>query len=181
MLASPQYGERWGRHLLDVWRYSDWYGFGAELRNSQKHIWNWRDWVVESLNAGKPYDAMVREMLAGDEIAPARPEDAAGPPATLARSYYKFNRNVWLDDVVEHTGKAFLGVTLNCCRCHDHMYDPLPQEEYFRFRAISSPTRSGSTRCPASATRRSAACRASSTTTRGHRRTSSSAATTSGP
>lgn len=138
LLASPRYGERWGRHFLDVWRYSDWYGYAAELRNSQKHIWNWRDWVVESLNAGKPYDAMVKEMLAGDEL---KPEDPATLRATgfLARNYYKFNRNVTLDDTVEHTGKAFLGITLNCCRCHDHMYDPLSQEEYFRFRAIFEP------------------------------------------
>ncbi len=138
LLASPQYGERWGRHLLDIWRYSDWYGFGAELRNSQKHLWNWRDWVVESLNAGKPYDAMIREMLAADEIAPSDPK-ALRATGYLARSYYKFSRNVWLDDVVEHTGKAFLGISLNCCRCHDHMYDPLAQEEYYRFRAIFEP------------------------------------------
>jgi hypothetical protein len=138
LLDSPQYGERWGRHFLDLWRYSDWYGFGAELRNSQKHIWNWRDWVVESLNANKPYDQMIREMLAGDELEPANPSTVRAT-GYLARSYYKFNRNVWLDDIVEHTGKAFLGVTLNCCRCHDHMYDPLSQEEYFRFRAIFEP------------------------------------------
>lgn len=138
LLASPQYGERWGRHFLDLWRYSDWYGFGAELRNSQKHIWNWRDWVVESLNANKPYDQMIREMLAGDELEPANPATVRAT-GYLARSYYKFNRNVWLDDIVEHTGKAFLGITLNCCRCHDHMYDPLSQEEYFRFRAIFEP------------------------------------------
>ena len=138
LLASPRYGERWGRHLLDVWRYSDWYGYGPELRNSQKHVWNWRDWVVESLNGGKPYDRMVREMLAGDELAPSDPK-VLRATGYLARSYYKFNRNVWLDDVVEHTGKAFLGVTLNCCRCHDHMYDPLTQEEYFRFRAVFEP------------------------------------------
>ena len=140
ILASPQYGERWGRHLLDIWRYSDWYGYGAELRNSQKHIWNWRDWVVESLAANKPYDAMIREMLAGDELAPTDPK-VLRATGYLARSYYKFNRNVWLDDVVEHTGKAFLGITLNCCRCHDHMYDPLAQEEYYRFRAIFEPHR----------------------------------------
>lgn len=138
LLDSPQYGERWGRHFLDLWRYSDWYGFGAELRNSQKHIWNWRDWVVESLNENKPYDRMIREMLAGDELEPANPATVRAT-GYLARSYYKFNRNVWLDDIVEHTGKAFLGVTLNCCRCHDHMYDPLSQEEYFRFRAIFEP------------------------------------------
>ncbi len=138
LLASKQHGERWGRHLLDIWRYSDWYGFGAELRNSQKHIWNWRDWTVESLNAGKPYDTMIREMLAGDELAPTDPK-VLRATGYLARSYYKFNRNVWLDDVVEHTGKAFLGITLNCCRCHDHMYDPLAQEEYYRFRAVFEP------------------------------------------
>ena len=138
LLASTRYGERWGRHLLDIWRYSDWYGYGAELRNSQKHIWNWRDWTVESLNAGKPYDAMIREMLAGDEIAPTDPK-VLRATGYLARSYYKFNRNVWLDDVVEHTGKAFLGITLNCARCHDHMYDPIAQEEYYRVRAIFEP------------------------------------------
>ncbi|MFO0937750.1 MAG: DUF1549 domain-containing protein [Gemmataceae bacterium] len=145
LLASPRYGERWGRHFLDIWRYSDWYGFGAELRFSQKHIWNWRDWTVESLNANKPYDQMIREMLAGDEIAP---DDPAVVRATgfLARSYYKFNRNVWLDEIIEHTSKGFLGITMNCCRCHDHMYDPITQDEYYRFRDLrtaSNPARSG--------------------------------------
>ena len=81
---------------------------------------------------------MIREMLAGDELEPANPATVRAT-GFLARSYYKFNRNVWLDDIVEHTGKAFLGVTLNCCRCHDHMYDPFSQEEYFRFRAIFEP------------------------------------------
>ena len=140
LLASLQYGERWGRHFLDVWRYADWYGYGAELRNSQKHIWNWRDWVVESLNTNVPYDSMVRAMLAGDEIAPEEPSTVRAT-GYLARSYYKFNRTAWLDAVVEHTGKAFLGITLNCCRCHDHMYDPLSQVEYYRFRAIFEPHR----------------------------------------
>ncbi len=76
LLASPQYGERWGRHWMDIWRYSDWWGLGAEVRNSQKHIWHWRDWIVESLNADKGYDQMLREMLAADELYPERP----GPP-----------------------------------------------------------------------------------------------------
>src|SRR5262249_46391659 len=67
LLASPQYGERWGRHWMDVWRYSDWWGLGAEVRNSQKHIWHWRDWIIESLNADTGYDQMLREMLAADE------------------------------------------------------------------------------------------------------------------
>lgn len=138
LLASPQYGERWGRHWMDVWRYSDWDGYGNEIRESQRHIWRWREWIVESLNADKPYDRMVQEMLAADELAP---DDVAALRATgyLARSWYKFNRNKWLDDTVEHTGKAFLGVTFNCCRCHDHMYDPLQQREYYSLRAVFEP------------------------------------------
>ncbi|HTI51869.1 MAG TPA: DUF1549 domain-containing protein, partial [Planctomycetaceae bacterium] len=68
LLESPHYGERWGRHWMDVWRYSDWDGYGAEVRESQPHIWRWRDWIIESLNADKPYDRMIVEMLAGDEV-----------------------------------------------------------------------------------------------------------------
>ena len=124
LLASPQYGERWGRHWMDVWRYSDWDGFGAEVRESQPHIWRWRDWIVESLNQDLPYDRMIVAMLAADE---ADPRDADSSRATgfLVRNWYKFNRNVWLDDTVEHTAKAFLGITLNCAKCHDHKYDPI--------------------------------------------------------
>src|SRR5258707_135573 len=70
----PGQGERWGRHFMDVWRYSDWYGWKAEVRNSQPHIWRWRDWIVESLNGDKPYDRMIVEMLAGDEVAPEDPQ-----------------------------------------------------------------------------------------------------------
>ena len=138
LLASPQYGERWGRHWMDVWRYSDWDGYGAEVRESQPHIWRWRDWIVESLNADKGYDRMVVEMLAADEAAP---DDPAALRATgfLVRNWYKFNRNVWLDDTVEHTSKAFLGLTLNCAKCHDHKYDPIAQTEYYRFRAFFEP------------------------------------------
>jgi hypothetical protein len=138
LLESPHYGERWGRHWMDVWRYSDWDGYGNEIRESKPHIWRWRDWIVESLNADKPYDRMVQEMLAADELAPDDPE-ALRATGYLVRSWYKFNRNKWLDDCVEHTGKAFLGVTFNCCRCHDHMYDPLAQQEYYSLRAIFEP------------------------------------------
>ena len=138
LLASPHYGERWGRHWMDVWRYSDWDGYKAEIRESQPHIWRWRDWIVESLNADKPYDQMVREMLAADELAPGDP-DSLRATGYLVRSWYKFNRNKWLDDAIEHTGKAFLGVTFNCCRCHDHMYDPLAQREYYALRAFFEP------------------------------------------
>jgi hypothetical protein len=135
LLASPHYGERWGRHWMDVWRYSDWDGYGAEVRESQPHIWRWRDWIIESLNADKGYDQMVVEMLAGDEVAP---DDPATLRATgyIVRNWFRYNRNVWLDNSVEHTSKAFLGITLNCARCHDHMYDPIVQQDYYRFRAF---------------------------------------------
>ncbi|MDB5303393.1 MAG: multidrug resistance efflux pump, partial [Phycisphaerales bacterium] len=106
LLASPAYGERWGRHWLDVWRYSDWAGFMAEVRDSQPFVWRWRDWAVESLNADKGYDRMVQEMLAGDELAPDDPQTIRAT-GYLARNWYKFNRNVWLENTVEHTSKAF--------------------------------------------------------------------------
>ena len=138
LLASPQYGERWGRHWMDVWRYSDWDGFGAEVRESQPHIWRWRDWIVESLNRDLPYDRMIVAMLAADETDP-RDADSLRATGFLVRNWYKFNRNVWLDDTVEHTAKAFLGITLNCAKCHDHKYDPIPQTDYYAFRAFFEP------------------------------------------
>ena len=138
LLASPHYGERWGRHWMDVWRYSDWDGYGAEVRESKPHIWRWRDWIIESLNADKSYNQMVVEMLAADE---ACPDDLQAARATgyLVRNWYVFNRNAWLDNTIEHTGKAFMGITFNCARCHDHMFDPLAQTEYYSLRAIFEP------------------------------------------
>ena len=138
LLASKQYGERWGRHWMDVWRYSDWWGLGQEVRNSQKHIWHWRDWIVEALNADKGYDQMLREMLAADELYPNDP-DKLRATGYLARSYFKFNRNSWLEEVIEHTSKGFLGLTFNCARCHDHKFDPLAQQDYYRLRAFFEP------------------------------------------
>jgi hypothetical protein len=138
LLASPQYGERWARHWMDVWRYSDWSGYKEEIRNSARHIWRWRDWIIESLNADKGYDRMAMEMLAGDEIAPADPNTLRAT-GFLVRNWEKFNRNVWLETTIEHTAKAFLGVTMNCCRCHDHKFDPISQTEYYQFRAIFEP------------------------------------------
>ena len=138
LLASPQHGERWARHWMDVWRYSDWYGLDKQLRNSQKHIWRWRDWIVQSLNNDKGYDRMIQEMLAADELAPSDPS-AIRATGFLARNYYLFNRTTWLDATIEHTAKAFIGLTLNCAKCHDHKYDPITHEDYYRFRAIFEP------------------------------------------
>ncbi len=138
LLASPAFGERWARHLMDLWRYSDWWGLDAQLRYSQKHIWHWRDWIIESLNGERGYDRMILEMLAADEL---EPENAGALRATgfLCRSYYLFNRTTWLDEVVEHTSRAFLGLTMQCAKCHDHKYDPLEQADYYRMRAVFEP------------------------------------------
>ncbi len=138
LLASPQYGERWGRHWMDVWRYSDWAGWGKQVRDSQPHIWHWRDWIVESLNCDQPYDRMIVSMLAADE---AWPEDANAIRATgyLARNFKLLSREKWMQDTVDHTAQAFLGLTLGCARCHNHMYEPILQKEYYQVRAIFEP------------------------------------------
>lgn len=152
LLGSPHYGERWGRHWMDVWRYSDWAGWtgGKQIRDSQPHIWRWRDWIIESLNADKPYDQMVTEMLAADELFPA---DAEALRATgfLARNYKMLSRETWMQDTVNHTTQAFLGLTVGCARCHDHMYDAISHGEYYRLRAIFEPHQVRLDRVPAEA------------------------------
>src|SRR5881396_3940255 len=140
LLASPQYAERWARHWMDIWRYADWYGrrHVPDVWNSAPQVWRWRDWIVRSLNADKGYDRMLVEMLAADEVAP---EDDEARVATgyLVRNWYALNPNQWMRDIVEHTGKAFLGLTFNCAHCHDHKYDPITQRDYFQFRAFFEP------------------------------------------
>jgi hypothetical protein len=140
LLADKRYGERWGRHWMDIWRYSDWAGWtgGNQIRDSQPHIWRWRDWIVESLNADKPYDHMLTEMLAADEL---YPEDTDKLRATgfLARNYKMLSREQWLEDTINHTSRAFLGLTMHCAKCHDHFFDPVSQAEYYEFRAIFEP------------------------------------------
>ena len=138
LLEDPRHGERWARHWMDIWRYSDWWGLGDQLRNSQPHIWHWRDWIIESLNANTPYDEMVRLMLAADELYPNDP-DKLRATGFLARNYFLFNRNQWMEETVEHVSKGFLGLTLNCAKCHDHKYDPLHQVDFYRFRAYFEP------------------------------------------
>ncbi len=140
LLSDPRYGERWGRHWMDVWRYADWYGRRAvpDVWNSAPQIWRWRDWIVRSLNEDKGYDRMIREMLAADEICPDD-DSAAVATGYLVRNWYALNPNDWMRNTVEHTGKAFLGLTFNCAHCHDHKYDPIAQEDYFRLRAFFEP------------------------------------------
>jgi hypothetical protein len=140
LLEDPRHGERWARHWMDVWRYADWYGRRPlpDVWNSAPQIWRWRDWIIKSLNTDKGYDQMVREMLAGDELAPEDDETAVAT-GYLVRNWYALNPNQWMRDNVEHTGKAFLGLTFNCTHCHDHKYDPITQREYFQFRAFFEP------------------------------------------
>jgi hypothetical protein len=142
LLASPLHAERWARHWMDIWRYSDWYGSRHinELRNSRRHIWRWRDWLIEAIDGDKGYDRMILEMLAGDELAPGD-LDVQRASGYLGRNFYVFNRSVWLHDTVEYMASAMLGLTLKCCRCHDHKYDPISQEEYYRLRAFFEPHR----------------------------------------
>src|SRR5688572_25213801 len=125
---------------MDIWRYSDWAGWsgGNQIRDSKPHIWRWRDWIIESLNKDKGYNQMVLEMLAADELAP---EDTNTLRATgfLVRNYKMLSREQWLEDTVKHTSQAFLGLTMGCAKCHDHMYDPISQGEYYQLRAIFEP------------------------------------------
>jgi mono/diheme cytochrome c family protein len=140
LLADPRYGERWGRHWLDLVRYAETNSF--ERDGKKPHVWRYRDYVIDSLNADKPYDQFAREQLAGDEIAPDSHE------ALIATGYYMLG--LWddepadkeqarfdgLDDLVAVTGQAFLGLTVNCARCHDHKIDPIPQRDYYQLVAF---------------------------------------------
>jgi mono/diheme cytochrome c family protein len=140
LLQDPAYGERWGRHWMDVWRYSDWYGRRSvpDVMNSYPHIWRWRDWIVRSLNEDAGYDEMVLQMLAADELYPGD-DDRVVATGFLVRNWFKWNYENWMKDNVEHTAKAFLGLTVQCAHCHDHKFDPIKQREYFAFRAFFEP------------------------------------------
>ena len=142
LLASPHYGERWGRHWLDLARHADSGGFHSDL--DRPNAWRYRDYVIRSFNADKPFPQFVREQLAGDEIDPANPDCltatgfcVAGPSNddNMGQKTEKY-RLEQLDDLLSTTGSVFLGLTIGCARCHDHKYDPLPQEDYYRFLAI---------------------------------------------
>jgi hypothetical protein len=148
LLANEHYGERWGRHWLDVVRYADTNGF--ERDEFRPTSWRYRDYVIHAFNADKPYDEFIREQLAGDELAATAPETQRaeklaatgylrlGPFDSTAPLFVedKKGRDYLLADLVSTTGSAFLGLTLACCQCHDHKYDPLLQTDHFRLRAF---------------------------------------------
>ena len=144
LLASPHYGERWARHWLDLARYADSEGFKAD--ETRPNVWRYRDYVVQSLNANKPYDRFVQEQIAGDEL---WPNDLSARIATAFNRHYpdEYNarnlmqrRQELLDDITDTTAAAFLGMTYACARCHDHKYDPILQADYYRLQAFYANT-----------------------------------------
>ncbi len=141
LLASPQYGERWGQHWLDVVRYADSDGFEHDL--DRPSAWRYRDWVVNSLNADKPYDQFLREQIAGNEMDPKNfelqvatgflrtgpfRENAGNPDLQMMRQD-------WLTETMSTIGNGVLGVTIGCARCHDHKFDPITQRDFYRIQA----------------------------------------------
>ncbi len=138
LLASPHYGERWGRHWMDVARYADTAGDNADYPIPEVRLY--RDYIIDSFNADKPYDQFVQEQLAGDILAKQglRDKYAERVVATgflaLSRRYATAPYELWhltLEDTIETTGRAFLGLTLRCARCHDHKFDPVTREDYY--------------------------------------------------
>jgi hypothetical protein len=147
LLAGPRYGERMARHWLDLVRYSDGDGYRAD--DYRPDVWRYRDYVIRSFNADKPYTRFVREQLAGDELFPDE-SDAIIATGYLRHTIYEWNardvRGQWdtiLNDLTDTTGDVFFGLGLQCARCHDHKFDPILQRDYFRLRAFFAPIQPG--------------------------------------
>jgi cytochrome c553 len=139
LLASQHYGERWGRHWLDLARYAD--SGGYEFDYDRPHAWRYRDWVIKAFNEDKPYNQFIREQLANDQLKPDDTEALIatgfcrnGP--TVDNADNEETRMDELDDMVTTTSSVFLGLTVGCARCHDHKYDPIPQKDYYRMQAV---------------------------------------------
>lgn len=145
LMALPQYGEHFARHWLDVARYADSAGFANDY--SRPNAWRYRDYVVRSFNQDKPYDDFVREQIAGDEIDPDDPEHLIatgflrmGPWEQTSMSVFAETRQLWLDDVTDSVGQTFLAHAMQCAKCHDHKFDPLPTRDYYSMMAVFSTT-----------------------------------------
>ena len=140
LLDSPHYGERWGRHWLDVARYADSSGFEQDY--NRPNAWRYRDYVIDAFNADKPYNQFIREQLAGDELDHVTDETLiatgflrAGPRVQFREKDNPERRHDYLDDVLATIGRGMLGMTVHCARCHDHKFDPIPQRDYYRLQA----------------------------------------------
>jgi hypothetical protein len=158
LLASPRFGERWGRHWLDVAGYADTVGFDVDANNIilSEGKWRYRDYVIDSFNCDKPYDRFVTEQLAGDELVDWRNEDQFTPrirELLVATGYLRTARDLThepesnialnhfgvLHDTVAIVGNSLLGLTLGCAQCHDHKFDPITQKDYYRLMAAFTP------------------------------------------
>ena len=140
LLKSPQYGEKWARHWLDLVRYAE--SNSYERDGTKPHVWRYRDYVIRSFNSDKPFDRFATEQLAGDEL------DEVTTDGRIATGYYRLG--IWqdepvdveqsrledLDDILRTTSEVFLGLTVGCARCHDHKLDPIPQKDYYRLLAF---------------------------------------------
>jgi len=139
LLALPQYGERWGRHWLDVARYSDTKGEIRRLRDTPLYpfAWTYRDYVIKALNDDKPYDRFILEQIAADKLRLPKgdPTIAALGFLTLGERFQN-NENDIINDRIDVVTKGFLGLTVSCARCHDHMFDPIPTKDYYSLRGI---------------------------------------------
>ncbi|HYT92380.1 MAG TPA: DUF1549 and DUF1553 domain-containing protein [Gemmataceae bacterium] len=143
LLASPHYGERWGRHWLDLARYAE--SNGYEHDEIRPGAWRYRDYVVRAFNADKPFDRFIKEQIAGDELYPGDVEaliatgfNLLGPDMTDAANQAQRRQNT-LDDMTDTTGLVFLGMTIGCARCHDHKFEPIPQKDFYRLQAFFAP------------------------------------------
>jgi hypothetical protein len=152
LLRSPHYGERWGRHWLDVVRFGESVGF--EQNWIIENAWPFRDYVIRSLNEDKPFDQLIREHLAGDVIGPGDPEIEIGSAFLVAGPYDSVGnkdaeqiaqiRANTIDEMIRATSEAFLGLTIGCARCHDHKFDAIRQKDYYQLYATLSGVRHGS-------------------------------------
>src|SRR6188474_3269650 len=140
LLASPAYGERWGRHWLDVARYADSNGYKAD--ESRPNIWRYRDYVIQAFNDDKPYDRFIREQIAGDEL---YPNDLNARIAVGFNRHFteetnqpviELRRQEILTDITDTVGAVFMGMTYGCARCHDHKFDPILHKDYYRLQAF---------------------------------------------
>lgn len=145
LMSSKHYGEHFGRHWLDVVRYADSAGFANDY--SRPNAWRYRDYVIRSFNNDKPYPQFVREQIAGDEIDESNPENLIatgflrmGPWEQTGMSVFKVTRQQWLDDITDSVGQTFLGHALQCAKCHDHKFDPIPTRDYYSMMAVFSTT-----------------------------------------
>ena len=146
MLASPHYGERWARHWMDVARFAESHGYEQDY--DRPYAYHYRDYLIKALNDDQPFDEFIHRQLAGDEIAPDDPWALAATgflgagafPTQLTEAEFESARYNELDDMVSTTGSAFLGLSIGCARCHDHKFDPIPSEDYYRFAAVFTNT-----------------------------------------